>query len=339
MQPQSDTLNKPNWGRKFIFYIIGALILTAITYKAGFPRLFIVIFNVYAFACFLFYIIIDLPSMKKLTGLRAFIYLIVTFALFSGLYTGVTIFLPQFNPEIEIEEIRKPPVKLSALSGPEVVKAGDAVFKKHKCANCHKFKDMGTSMRGPSFNLIQIGLEDEKLIKDSIINPRKDASKGFDDQKSKTAMPTYFGEEISEDEMGALIAFLKTGWDKENMPMRGKEDAGPMVRWDQDPEIIALGKQVYEGNLYAGLNCAACHGKDGVPIMQGARALNDPNAVSKRPGRAGKKLKDWTDADWFDSVAEGIPETPMMPWLKQYPPRAVWLAIAYSKQFAKGKGK
>lgn len=334
-----DSLPRHNWFKKLIVYIIGAIVLTAVTAKAGFPRLFIVIFNVYAFACFLFYVIIDLPAMKKLTGLRAFVYLIATFALFSGLYTGVTAFLPQFNPEIEIEEIRKPPVKLSALSGPEVVKAGEAVFTKNKCANCHKFKGMGTSMRGPNFDLVQIGLSDEKLIKESIVNPRKDAAKGFDDPKSKTAMPTYFGEEISEDEMGALIAYLKTGWSKEHMPEQGKEDAGPMIRWDEDPEIIALGKQVFEGNLYAGLNCSACHGKDGVPLMQGARDLRNPDSISKRPGRVGKKLKDWTDADWFDSVAEGIPETPMMGWIKEHPPRAIWLAIAYAKHFSKGKGK
>ncbi|MCR4287131.1 MAG: cytochrome c [Deltaproteobacteria bacterium] len=336
---QISSLIKNKFIKKFIAYVIGAVILTAVTNKAGFPPLFIVIFNVYAFACFLFYVIIDLPAMKQLTGWRAFVYLIATFALFSGLYTGVTAFLPQFNPEIEIAEIRKPPVKLATLSGPEVVKAGEAVFNKNKCANCHKFKGTGTSMRGPHFDLVQIGLEDEKWLKEAIVNPRKDAAKGFEDQKSKTAMPTYFGEEILEDEMGALLAFLKTGWSKENMPVRGKEDVGPMVRWDEDPEMLALGKEAFEGNLYPGLNCTVCHGKDGIPIMQGARDLRDPNAISKRPGREGKKLKDWTDADWFDSVANGIPKTPMMAWLEQNPPRSIWLAIAYAKQFSKGKGK
>lgn len=337
---QLGSLSKSKWIKKFIGYIIGVAIVTAVTKKAGFPRLFIVIFNVYVFACFLFYIIIDLPPMKKLTGLRSFVYLIATFALFSGIYGGVAAFLPQFNPEFEIGELRKPPVKLSSLTGPEAVKAGEDVFKKNKCTNCHKFKDMGTSMRGPHFDLVQIGLNDEEWLKKSIIDPRKEAAKGFEDQKSKTAMPTYFGEEISEDEFGALIAFLKTGWSKEHMPVRGKEDAGQMVRWDEDPEMIALGKQVFEGNLYPGFNCSVCHGKDGIPIMQGARDLRNPDSESKRPGREGKKLKDWTDADWFDSVSNGIPGTPMMAWLTQYPPRAIWLAIAYEKQFLKkGMGK
>ena len=83
--------------------------------------------------------------------------------------------------------------------------------------------------------------------------------------------------------------------------------------------------------------CSVCHGKDGIPLMSGARDLRDPNAITKRPGKEGKKLKDWTDADWFDSVANGIDMTPMAGWLEDYPPRAIWLAIAYAKQVSKGK--
>ena len=328
---------KNRWLRKVIIYVIASVILSVFTHKVGFPPLFIVIFNVYAFACLLFYVIIDLPAMKKLTGLRAFVYLIATFAIFSGFYTGVTVFLPQFDPEFEMASIRKPPIKLSALSGPEAIKEGKSVFIKNKCANCHKFKGTGTSMRGPHFDLWQIGLRDAEWLKTAIVEPRKDGSFGFEDQKSKTAMPVYYGEEISEDAMGALLAYLKTGWSKENMPVRGKEDVGLMVRWDEDPEMIALGKKTYEGGLYSGLNCAVCHGKDGIPLMSGARDLRDPNAITKRPGKEGKKLKDWTDADWFDSVANGIDMTPMAGWLEDYPPRAIWLSIAYAKQFSKGK--
>ena len=99
--------------------------------------------------------------------------------------------------------------------------------------------------------------------------------------------------------------------------------------------MIEIGRQVFEGQLYEDLNCAGCHGKDGIPILEGARDLRDPDAVSKRPGREGKLLKDWSDADWFDSVSNGVEDTPMMPWLETYPPKAIWLAIAYAKQFHK----
>jgi len=325
------------FNKKFLIYIIGAAMVTLGTTKVGFPPVFVIIFNVYTFACFLFYILIDLPPMKALTGWRSFAYLVVTFVLFSGIYTGVMVFLPQFDPKNEIAQIDKPPVKLSALSGPAVIKAGEEIFEKNKCTNCHKFKGMGTSMRGPSFDLIQIGLYDRKFLMESIVDPRKEIAKGFEDAKSKTAMPTYFGEEIPEDAREALIAFLQTGWNKKKMPMRGKEDGGGMVPWDKDPEMIALGKKVFEGDLYEDLNCSVCHGRDGVPVLEGARDLRNPNSLSKRPGRKGEKLKDWTDADWFDSVSKGIPDTPMMAWLEDYPPRAIWLAIAYAKHFSRGK--
>ena len=334
---QLGEIIKNRWVRKFAAYVLGAVLISAVTGKAGFPPIFIVIFNIYAFACFIFYIVIDLPSMKKLTGLKKYFYLVMTFILASGFYIGVTSILPQFNPAFKIEDIRKPPIKLSALSGPEVIKAGEDVFKKNKCSNCHRFKGMGNSMRGPDFDLAQIGLNDKEFLKQSIIDPRKEVAKGFEDEKSKTAMPTYFGEEIQEDEMEALIAYLQTGWNKDQMPVRGKEDVGPMIRWDEDTDMITLGKQVFEGSLYPGLNCSVCHGKDGVPIMQGARDLRNPDSLSKRPGREGNKLKDWADADWFDSVSKGLPGTPMMAWLEQYPPRAIWLAISYAKQFSKGR--
>jgi mono/diheme cytochrome c family protein len=327
------------WIRKSIVFIVAAVILSAVAGKAGFPPLFVGIFVIYAFACFVFYVIIDLPPMKRLAGVKAYVYLAMTFIFASGFYIGVTTILPQFDPTIEIAEIRKPPLKLSALKGPEVVKAGEEVYKKFKCANCHKFKGLGTSMRGPGFDLVQIGLADRESVKRSIVEPRKEVAKGFEDEKSKTAMPLYFAEEVSEDEMEALLAYLETGWSRDAMPLTGKEDAGPMVRWDEDPEMIALGKQVFEGTLYPGLNCTVCHGKDGIPIMQGARDLRDPNSITKRQGKNEKKLKDWSDADWFDSVSNGLPNTPMMGWLQQYPPRAIWLSIVYAKQFSKGKGK
>lgn len=331
-----EGLTKKSLMKKFIVYVFGAAAMSVLTSKVGFPPLFVFIFNIFAFACFIFYIIIDLPPIKKLTGLRAFIYMVITFALFSGIYMGSTFILPQFDPRNEIAELRKPPIKLASFTGPEAIKAGEEVFNKNKCFNCHKFKGNGTSMRGPSFDLVQIGLEDRAFIEKCIVDPRKIEVKGFEDEKSKTAMPTYFKEEIQGDDLEALLAYLETGWSAKNMPLRGKEDVH-MVRWDEDPEMIKLGKEVFEGNLYKGLNCSGCHGRDGVPLMQGARDLRNPDSLSKRPGRVGEKLKDWTDADWFDSVSNGIPETPMMPWLKQYPPRAIWLAITYAKQFSKGK--
>ncbi|MEE8403313.1 MAG: c-type cytochrome [Candidatus Hydrothermarchaeaceae archaeon] len=321
--------------KKVIVYIIVTVVVSVVMSKVGFPPLFVVIFDVYIFACFLFYIIIDLPAMKKQTGIRTFVNIVFTFALFSAIYTGVTAFLPQFDPEYERAALRQPPLSLASLAGPEVIKAGEEVFNNNKCANCHKFKGMGTSMRGPNFDLVQIGLYDRDWLIENIVDPRKEASMGFEDQKSKNAMPIYFGEDISEDEMGALIAYLQTGWNGEQMPMIGKEDVG-MVRWDEDPEMLALAKRTFFGKEYKDLNCSTCHGKDGIPTDDETKDLRDPDGESERPGRKGQKLKDWSDADWFDSVANGVDDSEMEPWLELYPPRAIWLGIIYAKQFSKG---
>ena len=198
-------------------------------------------------------------------------------------------------------------------------------------------------MRGPSFDLWQIGLNDKEYLRENIIDPKKVQSFGFDDPKSKKAMPTYFGEDLSDDEMGALLAFLSSLKSEERMPMRGKEDTGTLVRWDEDPEMLALGKKAYEGELYIGLMCFVCHGKDGIPLMGPARDLRNPNSINKNKMAAegldenDEKvlLKNWTDADWYRSVAHGVKDTPMLAWGKNFPPRAIWLAIAYAKQFSK----
>jgi mono/diheme cytochrome c family protein len=326
---------KSRFLKKVIAYIIGTVVVSVVASKAGFPPLFVVIFDVYVFACFLFYIIIDLPPMKRQTGIRTFVNLVFTFVLFSSIYLGVTSFLPQFDPEHERAALRKPPLRLAGFAGPEAIKAGEDVFNNNKCVNCHKFKGKGTSIRGPNFDLMQIGLRDRDWLEEAIVDPRKEQPFGFEDAKAKTSMPIYFGEDITEDEMGALIAYLQTGWNGERMPMIGKEGR-KMIRWDEDPEMLALGKRVWLGKEYKDLKCATCHGKDGAPDDDDAKDLRDLDAESARPERKGQKLKDWSDADWFDSVANGVEDSEMDSWLDVYPPRAIWLGIIYAKQFSKG---
>ncbi|MFQ5432711.1 MAG: c-type cytochrome [Nitrospinota bacterium] len=329
-------LTVKQWVVKTAGLVIGLIAVVNVTKSAGFPPIFTKLFSIYVIACYLFYILIDLPPMKPLTGFRAFLYLMITFFLFSAIYSGAGRSLPQFNPLNEIAKINKPPFKMGEAAGPELIAAGLEVFETNKCFNCHQAAGKGTSNRGPNFDLHQIGLLPKDDLMGDILDPRKEQAKGFEDPKSKKAMPTYYGEEISKDEMAALLAFLGTLWNKEKMPVRGKvEGTEPMLKWSEDPEIIAMGQQVFEGKMYEDLNCSACHGKDGVPLMDGARDLRNPESESKRPGREGEKLKDWTDADWFDSVSNGIEDTPMMPWLEEYPPRAIWLAIAYAQQFHK----
>ena len=56
----------------------------------------------------------------------------------------------------------------------------------------------------------QIGLYDVEYIKEQIVKPRAKQSPGFEDAKSKKAMPTYYGEDLNEAELLSLIAYLKT---------------------------------------------------------------------------------------------------------------------------------
>jgi len=162
------------------------------------------------------------------------------------------------------------------------------------------------------------------------LDPKKKQAMGFEDEKSKKAMPTYFGEEISPPEMDALLAYLGTLWNREKMPVRG--NVKNLVPWDEDPEMVALGQKVFEGEIYEDLNCSVCHGKDGVVLMEGARDLRNPLSKSRNHDRP---MKDWTHADWFKSVSEGVEETPMMPWIDDYPALAIWLALTYDSQFHK----
>lgn len=320
------------WIKKIVWAIICAVIVYIMSSRMGFPSTFIKIFLVYTFAGFLLYVFLDLPRMKEAsTKFGTFLTLIGTFLLFSGIYTGVCFILPQFDPKFEITKINRPPLEIIE-AGPEAIAAGKEVFTSYKCFNCHKADKTGSSDRGPDFDKWQIGLQPVAFLKEAIIDPRKEQAKGFEDPKSKKAMPTYFGEDMSKAEMLAVLAFIGSLWSEENMPVRGKADIAPLVPWDEDPEMLALGKKVFEGELYEDLNCSVCHGKDGTPLMDGARDLRNPNSKSRSRETA---LKDWTDADWFQSVSKGVEESPMAAWIEEYPPKSIWLAIAYAKQFHK----
>ena len=127
--------------------------------------------------------------------------------------------------------------------------------------NCGQLINLGTK---------QIGLYSEDYIKGQILNPRENQAPGFEDAKSKKAMPTYYGDDLSEDELSALVSFLKTLRDPTHMPVEGK--FGNQWTWWDDKDAIAVGKQVFEGLQpeTEGLTCAVCHGKDGIPMMTGA---------------------------------------------------------------------
>ncbi len=308
----------------------------------GFPVWWKIEFVSFAFIGFLIFVLMDLPPLKPEQGTRhSTIRLLGTYALPSILFITVTSQLPQFDPKYELRVIDKPPINIINIPAPELIKEGRNVFQSNKCFNCHKVFWEGNSDRGPNLGTKQIGLYPENYIKEQIIDPRKKQSPGFEDPKSKKAMPTYYEEEIEENEMTALIAYLKSLRDPTHIPVEGK--LGNQWTWWDDPQIIMEGKIVFEGKEPAteGLNCAVCHGANGIPMMTGAFDFRDPNGpdTDKMPDHMDKVLKDWPDELYYRRVTRGIDGTAMGPWGTMFPHLYLWKAEAYARTFHDPLGK
>ena len=321
-----------------VILILGGIIWV-VAGKFNFPVWWQIEFVTFAMVGFAFFTLLDWKTLTVEKKASTWIMrLLATYALASGIFITVTAELPQFDPEFELSKLNRPPVKLSGLAGPEVIAAGREVFENNKCFNCHKVFYEGNSDRGPNLGTKQIGLYSEDYIKEQILEPRKIQAPGYDDPKSYKAMPTYYGDDIGDDEMVALVSYLKTMRDPTHMPVEGKFP-NQWTWWD-DPKIVAEGKQVFEGLEPAteGLNCAVCHGKDGIPMMTGALDFRNENNVDsikiEGPDRLeGVVLKDWPDHLWYKRVTRGVVGTPMAPWGMIFPHLYLWKAEAYARTF------
>ena len=319
-----------------VILILGGIIWV-VAGKFNFPVWWQIEFVTFAMVGFAFFTLLDWKTLTVEKKTSTWIMrLLATYALASGIFITVTAELPQFDPEFELSKLNRPPLKLSGLAGPEVIAAGREVFENNKCFNCHKVFWEGNSDRGPNLGTKQIGLYSEDYIKEQILEPRKKQAPGFDDPKSYKAMPTYYGDDIGDDEMIALVSYLKTLRDPTHMPVEGKFP--DQWTWWDDPKIVAEGKQVFEGLEPAteGLNCAVCHGKDGIPMMTGALDFRNENNVDsvKIPDRLdGVLLKDWPDHLWYRRVTRGVVGTPMAPWGMIFQHLYLWKAEAYARTF------
>jgi len=322
---------------KLPIILILAGIIWVFAGKLGFPIWWQIEFVAFAFVGLVYFLILDSRSLKpEKSQWSSTFRLLTTYALASGLFITITAQLPQFNPQHEIEKLDRPPVKLSGLAGPEVIAAGREVFGSNKCFNCHKVFWEGNSDRGPNLGTKQIGLYSEEYIKEQILEPRKKQSPGYEDKKSKKAMPTYYDEDLSEDELDALVAYLKTLRNPTVMPVEGKFP-NQWTWWD-DPKIIEEGKVVFEGlePNTDGLNCAVCHGKDGIPMMTGALDFRNADNMDtdKMPDRLeGVKMQDWPDSLWYKRVTRGVDGTAMAPWGMMFQHLYLWKAEAYARTF------
>jgi len=338
--PKSEFKEKTflqNLKLKIPIILIISIIIWIVAGQYGFPIWWQIEFVVFALVGLTFFIILDLRPMKPEKGQgQSILRLLGTYAIASTIFITVTAQLPQFDPQVELDKLNRPPIVLTGLAGPEVIAAGREIFEANKCFNCHKVFWEGNSDRGPNLGTKQIGLYSEDYIKDQILNPRRNQAPGFEDKKSKKAMPTYYGEDISDDEMVALISYLKTMRDPTHMPVEGKFP--DQWTWWDDADIVAQGKIVFEGKEPAteGLNCAVCHGETGIPMMTGALDFRNANNkdTDKMPGdHTDKLLKDWPDALWYRRVTRGVDATPMAPWGMIFPHLYLWKAEAYARTF------
>jgi mono/diheme cytochrome c family protein len=317
--------------------IVISAILWVLAGKFNFPIWWQIEFVTFALVGFFFFTLLDWKTLKQeKSSFDWVIRILTTYALASAIFIVVTAQLPQFDPEIELAKLNRPPIKLEGLAGPEVVAAGREVFENNKCFNCHKVFWEGNSDRGPNLGSKQIGLYSEDYIKGQILNPRENQAPGFEDPKSKKAMPTYYGDDLSEDELSVLVSYLKTLRDPTHMPVEGKFP-NQWTWWD-DKDAIAEGKLVFEGThpQTEGLLCAVCHGTDGIPMMTGAldfRNENNPDTTKIEGDHTDKLLKDWPDALWYRRVTRGVPETPMAAWGMIFPHLYLWKAEAYARTF------
>ena len=95
--------------------------------------------------------------------------------------------------------------------------------------------------------------------------------------------------------------------------------------WWTDSKVIAEGKKIYGGMVNPDVVCAACHGRDGKPLLTGTGDLRDAAYVNKT-----------TDSYMYWRIAEGVPKTPMTPWKEKLNEEQTWKVIAYAHTFSHG---
>jgi mono/diheme cytochrome c family protein len=82
--------------------------------------------------------------------------------------------------------------------------AGRQVFTSAGCTSCHTLSAAGsTSQTGPNLDEVLQG-KDAAFIRESIVNPDAEVAEGF----SQDLMPENYGEQLSDEDLANLVAFL-----------------------------------------------------------------------------------------------------------------------------------
>jgi cytochrome c oxidase subunit 2 len=82
---------------------------------------------------------------------------------------------------------------------------GKQLFTSNGCNGCHTLADAGAKGNvGPNLDELPKSSLNETFIKESIVDPSAKVEKGFPDN----VMPKNFGQQLSPDEIDALVKYL-----------------------------------------------------------------------------------------------------------------------------------
>jgi hypothetical protein len=93
--------------KKGVAGVIIGLILVVLAKVFSFPLVFQVMFFGYAILGALVYMLLDMPSLRPIGGVKAVLALVVFYVIVSTVYIGGASFLPQFDPDDEKGKIEK----------------------------------------------------------------------------------------------------------------------------------------------------------------------------------------------------------------------------------------
>jgi mono/diheme cytochrome c family protein len=176
-----------------------------------------IILGVVAFVLVVFSLVVALVVPRRDPGfpgknLRLFV--VVAVLLVAGMLTAVEVFGGEHEAregeggEQTMTETGATDTGRTETGAPEGdPAAGEQVFTsvaQPPCGSCHTLQAAGaTQTLGPNLDDVLTG-KDAQFISESIVNPDAEVAQGF----SADLMPDTYGEQLSDDELANLVAFL-----------------------------------------------------------------------------------------------------------------------------------
>jgi mono/diheme cytochrome c family protein len=174
-----------------------------------------IILGVFAFVLVVFSLVVALVVPRRdpsFPGKNLRMFVVVAVLLVAGMLTAVEV----FGGEHEAREADGREHTTAATTGATETgqtetgaaegdpAAGRQVFTSAGCTSCHTLSAAGsTAQTGPNLDEVLQG-KDAGFIRESIVNPDAEVAEGF----SQDLMPENYGEQLSDEELANLVAFL-----------------------------------------------------------------------------------------------------------------------------------